>query len=367
MNIFLSKIFVFILLLLSFSSWGQELSPSQSYSGAIKFHYGYILNHHPEMAVLSKSHISAFEFDLIKSTTGTRHWQRFYHYPNLGVGCIYSSLGNSEFLGKLYGFYPFADFPILKSRFYSEVRFGLGVAYLTEIFDLEENFRNTAIGRHFNALIVLGLNAGYRVSEDVRFGVGVSFIHFSNGGTRMPNYGINLPAVNASIVQRFSSSRPVKSEMLDSDIRTHWVLRAQFSCGSKEIFPIDGPSYFIATGSIQGFYKIWRGGMLGVSFDLGYDASDKELLNRKQIYPKNEFSIFKPGLSLGYALLLGDLSLSLHAGTYLYEPEKSDGTFYDQLMLNYKIWKGLHANLILKTHFAKADFVGLGFGYQLEF
>lgn len=36
-------------------------------------------------------------------------------------------------------------------------------------------------------------------------------------------------------------------------------------------------------------------------------------------------------------------------------------------MLNYKIWKGLHANLILKTHFAKADFVGLGFGYQLEF
>ncbi len=346
---------------------GQENDMSQSVTGAFRYHYGFILDHHPEMAILSKSHISVFEVDLMKSTFGKKQWEKLYHYPNLGVGYIYSSLGGAEILGKLHGLYPFVDLPVINRTGYATVRLGLGLSYVTEIFNLDNNFRNTAISRHLNALIVLGLNAGVKINSDTKVEIGLSFIHFSNGGTRMPNYGVNLPTANATIIQRFSEKKMARRDYLDNPLSTRWVVRALISCGSKEIFPVNGPNYFVSSASLQGFYKIWKGGMIGLSFDLGYDASDMELLNRKDIYPDSKLSVLKPGLSLGYAILLGNLSLSLHAGTYLYEPEKSDGNIYDQLVLNYKIWKGLHANLTLKTHFAKADFVGLGLGYQIEF
>ena len=175
MKIVISKILFGICILLPISSFlnAQE----QGLSGLAietKIHYGFIARHHPEMAVFSDIHFPVFELALSKQTFGNKLWHQIYSYPEIGISYWQSKFANSKVLGNANAVYPFIRFPLIRSnRFSLNFRFGVGLGYFSSKFDRLENYKNTAIGSHLNAIINLMFEAKYNLSPRFRVFTGM--------------------------------------------------------------------------------------------------------------------------------------------------------------------------------------------------
>lgn len=329
--------------------------------------YGFIIPHHDEMSVYTNRHVSLFEFSILQETFNNFAWAKQSNHPRLGISYLYSSLGNTPILGHLNALYPFFDFPFIKGENVSlQFKFGAGLAYFNKKFDRFENYKNTAIGSNLNSIISINLNMRARLSSHTEFNTGVSFLHFSNGSTEMPNYGINIPVINTGLTVRLR-----KSNYLDNQdvANAKPLIKPEFNfigmVAIKEIFPVDGPKYSVGNLAFDNLLRVSNMLKAGVCFDVTYDASDMEQLRRQGVVVSNAIEKLKIGGNLASAVQLGNLSFALHAGVYLFQKNNQNGLVYDKLSVTYAYHNHYLVNLTLKTHFAKADFVAFGFGYRL--
>ena len=92
------------------------------------------------------------------------------------------------------------------------------------------------------------------------------------------------------------------------------------------------------------------------------------MLEKKQITVDNKWSLIKTGVSISYGLAIGRLSFDFNYGMYIYfnNLDKSDGAFYHKVGLKYDITDNVFANITLKTHWGKADYIGWGIGYRFK-
>lgn len=329
-------------------------------------YYGFIMPHHPEMKVFTNRHLSLFSLEVSKLTNGALNWHQVYNFPEIGLGYLYSDLGGSEILGNVHALYPYVDFPLIRGKEAKlAFRFGAGLAWLGKKFDRIDNYKNTAIGSHLNAAIAMSLLFEMPLSRHIGFRVGAAFIHFSNAATRLPNYGLNIPAVQAGLTCRIRN-RPAP-EMAPLTVPRNFVpeFQAIFSGGNKEIFPVGGPQYFVYNLALNVVTPVNRYFIAGIGFDLTYDRSDRELLRRTGVSAVSDAELVKYAANLAGGVRLGKLDLLLHAGVYLHQKDKSDGWVYDKIVVNYLLTKNILVNLTLKTHYAKADFVALGLGLKI--
>ena len=353
------------LTILGFASRGQDILPIAGYKFQPVVHYGFIIPHHPEMKVFTNHHITGLEVSLLKSSNGEKEWQLKFNYPVTGFSYFYSDLGNTGILGSVHAIYPCIDFLLIRSRnTLLTIRLGAGLSWFTKTFHRIDNYNNVAIGSHINSAICSELSAQFGLSSYLSLKMGASFLHFSNGAVKVPNYGINLPAIHIglegtlkkiSIIPRAYQSQPVKFQPR---------LRVAMSGALKEIFPVGGKQYYALNLSLNGLTPVSRYFISGLGLDITWDQSDKELLARQGIYVDNEAEIINYGVNLFGGLRIGKLDLCLHAGTYLYRKEKSDNIIYDKIVASYTIFEKMQLYLTLKTHFAKADYFAAGLGYQ---
>jgi hypothetical protein len=167
-----------------------------------KVHYGFLYAHHLELEMYN-AHFPAFEISVSQMTYGRLKWERNFNYPIIGMTFFYSGLGYNPSLGQAFALMPYINFPLVKNKNLTlGFRFALGLGYLTQRFDRLTNYKNLAIGSHFNAAINLMLEARYRINYFLTVTGGISLQHFSNGSLKLPNYGINVPLVNVGIAYR---------------------------------------------------------------------------------------------------------------------------------------------------------------------
>ncbi len=179
-----------------------------------RVNYGFMINHHLEMKIFN-AHFPAFEINLGKETFGRERWEYMYGYPIIGVSYWYSQLGNSKYLGSANAVFPYVNYPIIRNGKHElNLRVGLGLAYLTERFDRLSNYKYIAIGSHVNAAINLMAEYRRRISPRMNAALGLSLMHFSNGSTKTPNYGINTPSINLAFAYRLSKENSFQSKKL---------------------------------------------------------------------------------------------------------------------------------------------------------
>ena len=65
-------------------------------------------------------------------------------------------------------------------------------------------------------------------------------------------------------------------------------------------------------------------------------------------------------------LVLSKLDFILNLGYYLGGQERSNGPFYEKISFQYKFSKDFYANVMLKVHWGRADYIGWGFGLHIE-
>jgi hypothetical protein len=338
-----------------------------------RVYYGFLYAQHIELQRFN-SHFPVFEINLQQETYGKHKWERAFGYPIIGISFLYTDLGKSEELGAAYSVFPFIDFPIYKTRnFRFDFRFALGAAYLTKPFDRLTNYKNLAIGSHINASANLMFDIRYRIAERVTLSLGLGLQHFSNGALKLPNYGINILAVNAGVAYRLA--RPNKTiidrfipptEPYSANLQHSIEYDVGFAIGYKNMKSVYGENFMVYHLYENTFFPVMRKSKWGLGFDFSYDQSHIRILESHGVEVTNKLKIVRPGINAAYMLVLSKFNFILNLGYYLGGMENSNGPLYEKISFQYKFTKYLFANVMLKVHWGRADYIGWGIGLHFE-
>ena len=334
--------------------------------------YGFLINHNLEMQVFN-AHFLAFEINLGGETYGKGRWEAMYAYPIIGVSYWYSNMGNSNFIGTANALFPYINFPLMRRDKYTlNFRLGGGLGYLTQHFDRLNNYKYLAIGSHANAALNLMFEVRWRPMPRANVSAGISLMHFSNGSLKTPNFGINIPSVNLALAFRLSKQNEyINRKMLPNltkfefDGQKYIEIDMGGAFGMKDISEY-GRRFYVYALSGNFFKTISYKSKVGVGFDFIYDKSDLYTAELKNIELRHKSQIIKPGANLGYQLNLSRTSFVFNLGFYLGGKVTRTASSYYKVGIRVMLSRCVFASLTLKTHFARADYVGLGLGYKLN-
>jgi hypothetical protein len=361
-------------MLYGLSAQPQKPLSRQNLKAELKMQYGFLLSHHLELDVF-QSHFPAFEFSIERATWGKEHWEVLYGYPIIGVSVWYSPMGGFKELGSALALYPFINFPLVKDEVQSfNFRLGVGVGYLTKYFDRTENYRNFAIGSTFNFAGSLFLEYRRKVSRMITLSGGAGLTHFSNGSTKTPNYGLNIFTATLGLAIHLSKPNPrlnrkILPELYEFEFDGKKTLDFDigFAIAFKDMSQTYGESFLVYALYANLFKQVSWKSKFGMGIDLTYDGSDPFIYEWNGQSYAGKYQFLKPGVSAAYQLVVGNLSFVFNFGFYLAGIEQSEGSVYQRLTLRYLFTDKLFANLALNSNWGRAEYVGIGIGYQLDF
>lgn len=357
------------LLLVSVNVNGGEKGRTalSSYSLGVDVHYGFVIAHHPEMWALTDGFFPSYEFSLLKQTNGRRAWQNLYRYPQIGISYRLSTFGGSNYLGREHSLVPFIIFPIVKKpKFQLGFKTGIGIGYLSKKFDRLENYKNLAIGSHFNASISFELKCRFKLSDRMYFNAGISMHHLSNGTVKTPNYGLNIPGFFGGLTFKLNKE-PVNYLVPDSLPNNKWKknFRMMFWIASKQVDENLNDQFMVYVGTAD-FSQYYCNSMRYlIGLDVIYDESVQYTLIQEGEEVTNNKETIKVGLNIGHEFVLDKLSLYFALGMYVHSIDKTNGNIYDKIGVNYAITRNLTIGVVLKAHYAQADYLSVGIGFNL--
>ncbi len=339
-----------------------------------KMHYGFFASHHLELNIF-RSHFPAFEFSIEKATWGKNRWEIVYAYPIIGLSIWYSPLGGFEEVGSAIAIYPFINFPLVKDEKQSlNFRLGVGLSYLTNHFHQTKNYKNFAIGSHLNVAGSLYLEYRRKVSKMITLSAGAGLTHFSNGAMKTPNFGMNLITANIGMTAYLKTPNPQLSNKIlpklypfEFDGKKSLDFDVSISLGMKDMTQQVGERFLVYALTANIFKQVSWKSKIGIGIDLTYDASDKYLLEWNGNPAENNWQILKPGINAAYQLIISRISFVFNFGYYLAGKEKSEGSVYQRLTLRYLFTDQFFAKIAINSNWGKAEYVGFGIGYQLNF
>ncbi|WP_084163937.1 acyloxyacyl hydrolase [Olivibacter sitiensis] len=304
------------------------------------------------------------------SDSASHIYHELYNYPIYGVG-FYSSTFGLEHVGHPYAVYGFVSVPIspkVNRRWNFNYRIALGLSSRFNPYDAEENPLNLIIGTRNNVFIDLGLQASYMLSKRFQIGLGTAFHHFSNGALVLPNTGINLLPLMASVTY-IPSDKPFdfRKDEVPPMSRLH-QLHVHYAFGLKQISLENEKQYFKSTlgvfWSAHAGYK-WR---LGAGLETFYSGSgrDAEVAGDRV----NKFgSLFSSGAAFYIDHVLTQrLYMNGNAGYYLHR-NRFNGErtpYYLRIGVRYKVYKDFYSGVSIKAHGGKADFIEWTNGYAFK-
>ncbi len=186
------KLLFFALLLFAGSGFAQK-----SYSVEANYFYGNIVEHNPNISHLITGHPEGVLLHFNRRTYGLQAWERRYNYPDVGFSFSYQDLKN-PYLGENFGLYAHLGFYFLKRHLLLKV--GQGLAYTTNPYDADDNYRNNAYGsRILSSTIFTGNLQFEELIGGLGFQLGLSMIHYSNADFKSPNSSTNSLALSGGL------------------------------------------------------------------------------------------------------------------------------------------------------------------------
>lgn len=351
---------LFIILFLHFalpSLWSQV-----NIGIDVKSKIGYLVPHRSVMHHLVQGHAHSLEISGVIQTNGKKEWHKTYHYPRIGVTAGLNTYGNNAVLGQSIGLYSFLELPLAKGEKWSfNAKKGAGFAYVTKTYDLISNPKNNAISTHLNCLVVIGLqiNRQWKQSEAA---LGIEMTHLSNGATKLPNLGLNLPYLSLGYTRYLEPLQQLTTDIKPVEY-SNWKLLLSGVISTRQIPPTGGRNYFISSMGIYAQKLFKRKVKAEIGLDGFYNQSHYDFfVDQTQITS----DIFQLGVYAGYLLPLDRLEFLLGMGYYFRNKINPEGPVYHRFGARYRINERLAANITIKAHWGKADYFEYGLLYTLK-
>ncbi|WP_299535205.1 acyloxyacyl hydrolase [Ulvibacterium sp.] len=362
------SLFPIFLFLISFS-FAQNTDATKRFVLDVSPFYGSILLHNPDISHLITEHPSGFILGYNQKTFGAKEWEQLYNYPDIGYSFVYQNMNNST-LGENYGVYAHYNFYFFKRNL--QFRIGQGIAYNTNPYDKNQNFRNNAYGSHFLSSTYLMLNY-YKenIFKRLGFKVGISLVHYSNANFKAPNTSTNTFAFNAGLTYTLGNMEEVEyihreKEKVTEPIRYNIAFRAGLN--ESDVIDLGQYGFFIISGYAD--KRLGRKSAIQLGADLFFSNFLKELIRfQSTSFPEMEVEedtdYKRAGLFLGHELFINKMSVITQLGYYVYYPFDFEGRIYNRIGLKRYFGKKIFSALTLKSHGAKAEALEFGVGIRL--
>ncbi len=284
---------------------------------------GKILNNAPD---IPNRTVSVFgDINFAWQTRGKQIWNQYYKYPQVGVMVSAGDLGNKDTLG-----YTITAVPNISIRLSNWKRvniymlLGLGLAYFSNPYDEIHNSGNKLIGTRITNKSVVSFDLNYHLTKQFVLIAGFSIAHYSDAHYQLPNFGINIPAMNIGI-KYFPKAFPKEYYTYENGVsyHKHFLFNIKFGIGFHEfgsvIKPTGGPKYPIYTATAYMSKRLNT--ILNLQFGINYNyyTSYYDFITSQEYYSSNQH--FKSSSIIAFAgieFLVGKFGFSGQLGTYLY-------------------------------------------------
>jgi hypothetical protein len=366
---------LYIAALIAFStvSARAQYNAAPAFEGVL--HSGVVWRHTPKLSTQTGELLWMEELGIRLQTRGKHPWNEWQGYPSMGINLVHIHLGAGSH-GDAFAVFPYLNIPILRSnRFLALFRLGSGPAWVTRPYDYFKNPGQNAIGSHLNDMVQFRLGMEYRLSPFIRVQAGAALTHLSNGGSSLPNYGINLPSGYTGLVW---SPRPIlESEFLHTDLskkaKRRLGARVDAGVAFSEYNTFDGPKYMIQTASVAGMFYLNQVNRAVFGLDYEYNKAVYAWgLHLADFQTESEARAGATRLAwfLADEFLFGPIGIQVQRGWYVgdrfnrYTLRKA----YSKLHLRYYLPAFLHGNLrtyagmTLKAHAVIAEYISFDTG-----
>ncbi len=322
---------------------------------------GKISAHHEEMKPMCDKPFFAGELRLGMQTTGSEAWHQLFKYPYMGIGFYASEFQKSE-IGHPMALFGFMELPAYRSRNLTiSTNWSAGVSFNINKFDSVRNPSNLAIGSRINAYIEFGLYCKYKASERVELGTGLTFQHFSNGAIKQPNWGMNMLAVNLVASYLPTNKRSCYRTMPIPEITKRYEFNLMYAGGIRD--DQKGGHYYNSTLSAALSRRMNLKRTLGLGIDVFYNEYLKEDYNEPDNVPTRKLISY--AVFANSDMVAGRIRINIGLGTYAVRSKDYTLPIYERAGLRYYITRQLFANVSIKAHAAKAEFIEWGVGVTL--
>ncbi|WP_460635486.1 acyloxyacyl hydrolase [Larkinella harenae] len=296
-------------------------------------------------------------------------YTRLYRFSRFGVGTDFSNFRNMNIgFPRSYFFWLEAPlkYPKAGQKWYFSYRGAFGIAVDFVPYDEDTNPFNNFIGSAQNCFVDLSFSTFYRLTSRFELGASVGFKHYSNGGSTLPNYGINMLPLSVSARYLIDEQKP---EMFDPEplptYQKHTRLNVGLAIGQKQ-YERDGDHFLKATLSMnvlrQISYKYRVGGGVDIMYAQGYQvrypgASGSWRHSISSALVGSWEWMFRPRIYVPIGL-----------GVYLNRNgQNGERTWlYQRVGLRFGVTNNLWLGLTIKAHRGTADYFEWGMGYTFH-
>ena len=298
------------------------------------FHFGKAVKNAPQAPVTNSSFL--FELAYQVQTIGTKAWQQPLGFPEIDYTFYFANLGNAKEVGNLAALAPALTFNSLNKKwFVPRVKLALGVAYSSNPYKIGENENNYYLGSTFSAFGQAALFVQPRLNQQFLLRFGISVIHASNGHVQIPNLGVNMPTVFASLhysPRKFQlNPRKTQIELPETHIRFNIRTGIGAHQLARTTEPIGTPKYAIYVTDLYLSKCIGKVSNLQAGISFKFYNSYYNYIERNNFFTDNQkMKASVIHLFIAHELLMGKFSVLALGGINLYNP------FYNKYIKMYK-------------------------------
>ncbi len=362
-------------LLVAFSFFSFFLAAQKGLSVEPTFHFGSVTKHSPELTFAVKGPTVGADINFKFQTFGKKDWHQWRKFPQFGIAVAWFRFGNTSVLGNAFTACPNITTTLFeRKKWKGHFQVGTGIAYLTKKYNPVSNTENNAIGSSITASMLMKFYAARQINSKLKFHAGFSLNHFSNGGSRLPNYGLNVPALMLSL--NYSPELLQKVDFIFHEkskkaIRQFGV-DVHSGAGLVQRFSIGGPRYPIYFVALGGNFYLNQQNRIIAGFEYEQNKAIFEFVlhtNHSETESDAKKKASRLTFFVGDEFIFGNWSMTLSAGVYLgnFSFLKS-GSFYNKFSTRYyfpskgALNRKIFLSFSLKSHLTVAEYFGLGGG-----
>jgi hypothetical protein len=327
---------------------------------------GTIIRHSKRLIIPPTKNTLGVEIHASRQLNGQKIWHEWQGFPSVGVSLMYLDLGEPKAIGSAIGVFPTIDFKILKRGPLSiSSQIGTGIGYLTRHYDQFDNPTYNAVGSSINCMIHLKLRGDIHLTPQFKAHIGGSFTHFSNGGARLPNLGVNIPALEMGIRWRLDTGGVVIRHHLPATSTKKWGMNtiAGMALSSNNT---RGPKYPIYNASVAIVRHLSKVSRLG--FGIGYEQNRllAEFGLHAALFTSEREARLASERWMGFLekeSLFGNVAMVFQSGIYFHKYDGVRNLWYNKVGLRVYLpaigrpKTQFHVGFALKAHLATAEYI----------
>lgn len=363
------KLFTLSVFLISISLFSQE--NEKQYSIDANYYYGSILPHSQKIKHLITAHPEGVLVSIDRKTFGEKEWETRFNYPDYGITLHYQNNKN-ETLGDMFGVIAHYNFYFFKRNL--QLKIGQGIAYNTNPYDKNTNYRNVAYSTHLMPTSLFQLNfRKENIFEGLGIQAGAFLIHHSNGTMKSPNTSTNTVGANIGLNYVFDSKkernfipRANRDSVYSEPIHYNFAFRS----GVQESRVIGTGQYGFYFFSAYADKRFRKSSAVQAGVDVFISPMYKNEIEYMAIaFPEldvdGNLNSTRVGVFAGYELFINKLSFEGQLGVYVLDEYKANTALYQRLGLKYYFYQNVFLGTSLKTHFSKAEAMEFSLGIRL--